>query len=207
MAMPSTTAHRVRSGAPPRRTSPPAASIRSSNSRAPALESGSLRLPHFGDCTQEGQPEAQGHSAIRRYASRQSSSKRANGGARDADPAGMAVVDEDRRAAGLGVEVRGQPADVPAVAHRDQRQHGDLGVLGCVQRAEQRLQRDRDLRRRCRSDSLLTGRGCAQPQLGGVQLEPERLRGEARGRQIEPDEVDGTRYSPRAGAGRRAPCR
>ncbi len=53
-------------------------------------------------------------------------------GARDADPAGVAVVDEDRRAAGLGMEVRGQPADVPAVAHRDQGQHCDLGVLGCV---------------------------------------------------------------------------
>src|SRR5665213_799476 len=56
---------------------PPAASIRSSSSRAPALESGSLRLPHFGDWMHEGQPEAQVHSAIRRYASRQSSSKRA----------------------------------------------------------------------------------------------------------------------------------
>ena len=39
-------------------------SIRSSSARAPALDSGSLRLPHFGDCTHEGQPLAHGHSAI-----------------------------------------------------------------------------------------------------------------------------------------------
>src|SRR3954452_21158634 len=41
--------------------------------------------------------------------------------ARDAHPAGVAVVDEDRRPPGLRVEVRRQPADVPAIAHRQQR--------------------------------------------------------------------------------------
>src|SRR3954469_21543658 len=35
----------------------------------------------------------------------------------DADAAGMAVVDEHGRAVRLEVDVRGQPADVPAVAH------------------------------------------------------------------------------------------
>ena len=35
----------------------------SSNNRiAPSLSSGSLKLPHLGDCTQEGHPAAQGHS-------------------------------------------------------------------------------------------------------------------------------------------------
>src|SRR6202035_3037405 len=48
----------------------------SSRMRAPAFESGSLRLPHLGDCTQEGQPLEHGHSAISRRASSHSSSKR-----------------------------------------------------------------------------------------------------------------------------------
>ena len=44
-------------------------------------------------------------------------------------------------APGLEVDVGREPADVPAVAHRDQRQDGDLAVLGRVQRAEQDLER------------------------------------------------------------------
>src|SRR4029079_11023129 len=36
----------------------------------------------------------------------------------DSDATGMAVVDEDRRAAGLEVDVGRETADVPAVAHR-----------------------------------------------------------------------------------------
>ena len=32
----------------------------------PALSSGSLRLPHFGDCTQDGQPDSHGHSLTSR---------------------------------------------------------------------------------------------------------------------------------------------
>ncbi len=53
-----------------------AASICVSTSSAAALCSGSLRLPHFGDCTHEGQPLSQGHSAISACASRTRSSKR-----------------------------------------------------------------------------------------------------------------------------------
>ncbi len=45
------------------------ACIRASNSSAPPLDSGSLRLPHFGDCTHDGQPSLQRHSPIRRRAS------------------------------------------------------------------------------------------------------------------------------------------
>ncbi len=54
---------------------PPAASIRPISSVAPALLSGSLRLPHFGDCTQDGQPFAHRHSLTRRWASSTSASK------------------------------------------------------------------------------------------------------------------------------------
>ncbi len=39
------------------------------SSSAPCLCSGSLRLPHLGLCTQEGQPDSHGHSAISRSAS------------------------------------------------------------------------------------------------------------------------------------------
>ena len=42
---------------------------RRSSSRAPRLDSGSLRLPHFGDCTHDGQPDLHRHSPIRRWAS------------------------------------------------------------------------------------------------------------------------------------------
>ena len=47
----------------------------------------------------------------------------------------MTVVDEDRRTAGLGMGIGGEAADVPAVAHRDQRQHCDLAMLERVKRA------------------------------------------------------------------------
>ena len=65
-----------------------------------------------------------------------------------------------------------RPADVPAVAHREQRQHRDLRVLGGVQRAEQQPRRE--------------GLG----ERLGVELEPDRLRREARRRQLERDDVD-----------------
>src|SRR5690349_4054141 len=44
---------------------------------------------------------------------------------RDPDPADVAVVDEDGGPQGLRVEVRREPADVPAVAHGVQRQERD----------------------------------------------------------------------------------
>ena len=40
------------------------ANTTSSTRIASGLESGSLPLPHFGDCTQDGQPDSQPHSAI-----------------------------------------------------------------------------------------------------------------------------------------------
>ena len=52
-----------------------AASIRPMTSAAPCFDSGSLRLPHLGDCTHEGQPLSHGHSVIRRWASSTSASK------------------------------------------------------------------------------------------------------------------------------------
>ena len=89
----------------------------------------------------------------------------------DADAAGVAVVDEDRRRAGLVVDVGREAADVPAVAHRDQRQHRDLAVLGGVQRAEQHLARQR--RRHPVADHV-----------------PERLGDEVLLGQVERDDVD-----------------
>ena len=50
----------------------------------------------------------------------------------DAHPAGVAVVDEDGGLLGLAVHRRGQAADVPAVAHGEERQQGDEGVLDGV---------------------------------------------------------------------------
>jgi hypothetical protein len=32
----------------------------------PLLDSGSLRFPHLGDCTQDGQPDSHGHSLTSR---------------------------------------------------------------------------------------------------------------------------------------------
>src|SRR5947209_19699569 len=58
------------------------------------------------------------------------------------DAARMAVVDEDRRAACLVVVGGREPADVPAVAHRDQWEDRDLGVLGSVERSLQRVERE-----------------------------------------------------------------
>ena len=74
-------------------------SIRAITSSAPALDSGSLRLPHFGDCTHDGQPDSHGHSPISRCASPTSALEAAEALPRDPDAAGVAVVDEDRRAA------------------------------------------------------------------------------------------------------------
>src|SRR5919204_3782052 len=56
---------------------------------------------------------------------------------RDADTAGVAVVDEDRRAARLVMDVRREAADVPAVAHRPEREQRDHRVLGRVERPEE----------------------------------------------------------------------
>ncbi len=47
----------------------PVTAIRRSSSSAPALCSGSLRLPHLGDCTHDGHPDRHGHSPISRRAS------------------------------------------------------------------------------------------------------------------------------------------
>src|SRR4029078_4455344 len=52
----------------------------------------------------------------------------------DPDAARVAVADEDRRPPRLEVEVGREAADVPAVAHRPERQQRDQRVLGGVQR-------------------------------------------------------------------------
>src|SRR5207249_4162161 len=52
---------------------------------------------------------------------------------READPSGVAVVDEDRRRPELWVRGVGDAADVRAVAEREEREEGDHRVLGGVQ--------------------------------------------------------------------------
>src|SRR3954468_14234789 len=56
---------------------------------------------------------------------------------RDSDSTGVAVVDADRRRGRAEVEVRREAADVPAVAHRPQRQQRDERVLGRMEGREQ----------------------------------------------------------------------
>ena len=55
---------------------PQRSSMRAITSIEPSLLSGSLRLPHLGDCTHDGQPRSHGHSEIRRCASATSVSNR-----------------------------------------------------------------------------------------------------------------------------------
>ena len=119
----------------------------SARARRPSA-SGSLRLPHFGRLHA-------GRAALLARALADQPvgvvDERVEGeeaAAGDPDPARVPVVDEDRRDAGLRVVVRRQPADVPAVAHRQQREHRDLRVLGGVQRAEQLVERQLGRRRR-----------------------------------------------------------
>src|SRR5438270_4361974 len=90
----------------------------------------------------------------------------------DPDTAGVAVVDEDGGPRRLRVDVRREAADVPAVAHRPQRQHGDHRVLGRVQRAEQ-------LRHLVELGEVV--------RLGQV---PDRLGRERGRRQLEVDDLD-----------------
>ena len=56
---------------------------------------------------------------------------------RDADSAGIAVVDEDRREASVDVKRAGDAADVPPVASGQERQHPDCGVFDGVNRSAQ----------------------------------------------------------------------
>ena len=90
----------------------------------------------------------------------------------DPDAAGVAVVDEDRRPAGLGVEVRREAADVPAVAHRPERQHRDQRVLGRVQR-----RRAASASRRARASCAGSGENqiASVAKVVGGQLERDEL--------------------------------
>ena len=53
----------------------------------------------------------------------------------NARAARVGVVDEDGGAVGVDMMGGGDAPDVPAVADREQGQHRDCSVLGCVQRA------------------------------------------------------------------------
>src|SRR6476659_2540962 len=83
----------------------------------------------------------------------------------DADPSRMPFVDEHRRQARLLVDVRREAADVPAVAHREQRQQRDERVLGGVERRDEgrhRVDVREQRRRRREPDALGLVRRCGQ---------------------------------------------
>ena len=71
--------------------------MRLSSSIAPRLFSGSLRLPHLGDCTHEGQPERQRALGDQAQGVVHEALEALVAGAGDPHAAGVAVVDEDRR--------------------------------------------------------------------------------------------------------------
>ena len=102
---------------------------------APALSSGSLPLPHLGDCTHDGQPVRHSHDVDRLAGRAQPVGERVVAALGEPGAAGVPVVDEDRRPAGVRVQGGRHPADVPAVAGGEQRQQPDRGVLGGVRRA------------------------------------------------------------------------
>ncbi len=87
-------------------------------------------------------------------------------------PARDAVVDEHRRLCGVGVQGGGQPAEVPAVAQREQRQHPDRGVLGGVQRTGCPMSIESGLLQRVLRQAPPH---CAGAQLGGWQVEVDAL--------------------------------
>ena len=150
--------------APP---SPNACSTTSSTRTAPGLSSGALPLPHLGDCTHEGQPVRHSHPEI---AARVAASQRGSTSCpRSAKPAaaGVPVVHEDRRAAGVRVQRGRHAADVPAVADREQRQYPDGGVLGGVQRSGHPRDVHPDARRGRPRRGRTRPRGCAASAAGG----------------------------------------
>ena len=106
-------------------------STRLSNVIAPALSSGSLPLPHFGDCTLTDSRRCtrtnRSPRGWRRCSCRPPSRVRQSRTTR------VGVVDEDGGAVGVDIG-GGDAADVPAVADREERQLA-IAVLGCAQRA------------------------------------------------------------------------
>ena len=173
--MPQSTAQRPdQSGVADRRRAPSAASSRSSSSRAPALESGSLRLPHFGRLHARGAAaRARALRRSARCASRAQLLEARERGARDADAAGVPVVDEDRRSA------------------RSAGGGWSTGRRCPSGRTSRSAAAPRSARARSRAARRAAPpAGPSSASCRRVELEPQRLRGEARRRQVERDEVD-----------------
>ena len=95
---------------------------------APALSSGSLPLPHLGDCTHDGQPlsHSQAGDGARVACSQpRSTAKPALG---EAGTAGVAVVDEDRRRPVSGCSA----VETPPRSHRSQvASSGSMPIAAC----------------------------------------------------------------------------
>ena len=70
---------------------------RPSSAIAPRLSRYSFQLPHFGDCTHDGQPSSQEHAAMRSSVAPRVAGRGLERELGDPGAAGVAVVDEDRR--------------------------------------------------------------------------------------------------------------
>jgi hypothetical protein len=108
--------------------------IRSSRVSAAALSRSSLRFPHFGLCTQDGQPDRHGQRPSRRAVSA-THSRSSRSRALRCRRLPHALRRRTRREARLLVDVRREAADVPAVAHRDS---GSSEMSACSARGEPR---------------------------------------------------------------------
>ena len=172
---------RRRVGARQRSCASSSASARS----APALSIGRLPLPHFGECTQAGQPllaRAVAHALERRLEQRLDAVEEAR---READAARRAVVEEDRGAADLRVCAS---VVMPPTSWRSQsakqREQRERGVLDRVQRrpsggARARAAR-RDLVGDLEPDAGRLDRGTAAARAARCRAAPGRARGGAR---------------------------
>ena len=108
---------RARAGARSIRRTPPSEAALSSRATAPALSSGSLPLPHLGDCTHDGQPVSHGHELDHLEGGRQVAVGAGVAELGDAGAAGVAVV--DRRSSGRPVSAC-SGVDTPPTSHRSQ---------------------------------------------------------------------------------------
>ena len=155
------------------------ASSTSSRRTAPALSSGSLPLPHLGDCTHDGQPSGHSHAAIasrvavshvrRRGEAALGEARRRRDGRRRRRPS----------CAGVLVQRGRDAADVPAVARRDEREQADRRVLGGVGRAgdvEVGEARGHELRRPTRSTTRPACAGAAAAGRAAPRRAPAPVR-------------------------------
>ena len=101
------------------------------------MSRGWLLLPHLGEWMHDGQPDSQGHCSMTSRVARHKIFYHLVAVFGDADPSGVAVVDEDLGLACVRVQRCRYAADVVTVAHGEQRQDANGGVLDGVESAGQ----------------------------------------------------------------------